>query len=351
MTRTRTSVLTALLALALAAAATAADACTTFCVGAADSLVFGKNYDWNVPDGMVVVNKRNVEKTALTNDNPAHWTSRYGSLTFNQYGREFPSGGMNEEGLVVELMWLDDTRYPEPDSRAALPTLQWIQYQLDCCATIDDVVATDKVVRITSGGSARIHFLIADSTGTCASVEYLGGKMVVHRGDDMPYPALTNDTYERSLTYVREGGAQDGVRSLPRFARAVNDLKVGPSGPGTAVADAFKILADCAQGAYTQWSIVYEIGKRRVVFRTQINPELRWVDFSSLDFACTSPVRIMDINLSTAGDVTRHLVPYTQEANQKVVDASFSKTAFLAEEPQKERDEMARYPERTKCAR
>jgi choloylglycine hydrolase len=26
------------------------------------------------------------------------WTSRYGSITFNQYGREFPSGGINEKG-------------------------------------------------------------------------------------------------------------------------------------------------------------------------------------------------------------------------------------------------------------
>jgi choloylglycine hydrolase len=28
------------------------------------------------------------------------WISKYGSITFNQYGREFPTGGMNEKGLV-----------------------------------------------------------------------------------------------------------------------------------------------------------------------------------------------------------------------------------------------------------
>jgi penicillin V acylase-like amidase (Ntn superfamily) len=31
-------------------------------------------------------------------------------VTFNQYGRNFPSGGMNEAGLVIELMWLEGSR-------------------------------------------------------------------------------------------------------------------------------------------------------------------------------------------------------------------------------------------------
>lgn len=32
------------------------------------------------------------------------WTSRYASVTFNQWGREFPMDGMNEAGLVVALV-------------------------------------------------------------------------------------------------------------------------------------------------------------------------------------------------------------------------------------------------------
>ena len=77
-------------------------------------------------------------RAAIDVAKPFTWTSRFGSLTFNQYGREFPSGGINEKGLVVELMWLDDTRYPAPDGRGELPTLQWIQYQLDTAANVDD---------------------------------------------------------------------------------------------------------------------------------------------------------------------------------------------------------------------
>ena len=98
-----------------------ATACTTFCLKRGSQAVFGKNYDWGVGDGLVIVNKRGVAKTALIppQEKPARWVSRYGSLTFNQYGRELPSGGMNEAGLALELMWLDETRYPAPDGRPA----------------------------------------------------------------------------------------------------------------------------------------------------------------------------------------------------------------------------------------
>src|SRR5688572_1406395 len=99
--------------------ATAADACTTFCTRG----LFGRNYDFEIGDGMVVVNKRGMRKQSNTAV-PASWTSRFGSVTFNQYGRDNPTGGMNEQGLVVELMWLDGTRYPRPDARPEVGTLE-----------------------------------------------------------------------------------------------------------------------------------------------------------------------------------------------------------------------------------
>ena len=36
----------------------------------------------------------------------AQWQSKYASVTFNQYGVELPTGGINEKGLVVEIMGL-----------------------------------------------------------------------------------------------------------------------------------------------------------------------------------------------------------------------------------------------------
>src|SRR5262245_599189 len=113
--------------------------CTTFCMRGGSEMLVGKNYDWDIGDGLVIVNKRGLAKTSMAGTNPARWGSRYGSVTFNQYGRELPSGGMNEAGLVVELMWLEATRYPTTRSLPVLGCLEWIQYQLDTAATLSDL--------------------------------------------------------------------------------------------------------------------------------------------------------------------------------------------------------------------
>ena len=151
---------------------------------------------------MLVVNKRHMSKTALGLNNPMKWISKYGSVTFNQYGRGFPCGGMNEKGLVIEVLWLDGTRYPQADHRPMVSTLQWIQYQLDTAATMDEVVASDERVRIETFSGTNVHYLVIERSGAAATIEFLDGKMVVHRGDDLPVKALTNSTYQRSLQRI-----------------------------------------------------------------------------------------------------------------------------------------------------
>ena len=95
------------------------EACTTFVLRSESQLLYGRSLDWLSGVGMVVVNKRDVARTALISPPgpPARWVSRYGSVTFNQVGRGLPYGGMNEVGLVVENMWLEETEYPEAAGR------------------------------------------------------------------------------------------------------------------------------------------------------------------------------------------------------------------------------------------
>ena len=96
-------------------------ACTTFFINKNGQLIFGRNYDWITDAGMVCTNLKGLLKTSMQTENgeTISWTSQFGSITFNQYGKEFPTGGMNEKGLVVELMWLDETKYPSADKRPA----------------------------------------------------------------------------------------------------------------------------------------------------------------------------------------------------------------------------------------
>ena len=175
----------------------------------------GKNYDWMVEDVLIIVNKRGVSKTAFVptaddteSGTPATWTSRYGSITFNQYGRELGPGGMNEAGLVVESMGLfrntPNRRYPDPDNRDFVVAGQWRQYQLDNFVTVKEVIESDAVVRIRPQKGIHTHFIVSDKAGNCATIEFLDGQMVCHTNETLPYRALTNNTYEVSLCYSAE---------------------------------------------------------------------------------------------------------------------------------------------------
>ncbi|MBD0298152.1 MAG: hypothetical protein ICV84_23645, partial [Flavisolibacter sp.] len=67
-------------------------ACSTFLLSKNGHYVFGRNYDWVTGNGMVMVNKRGLQKTSFNADRgkEINWTSACGSITFNQYGKEFP---------------------------------------------------------------------------------------------------------------------------------------------------------------------------------------------------------------------------------------------------------------------
>src|SRR5262245_13279244 len=177
--------------------------CTTFCFSDKGQIIFGRNYDWDIGNGMLMINKRGMSKTAMSQDDEksAKWISKYGSLTFNQYGREFPMVCMNVKGLVVELMMLNESIYPEHDRRPIVGCLEWIQYQLDNSASIADVIQKSQAIRISS--RVKLHFLVSERSGACITVEFLNGRFTPHYGTNLPVAVLTNDTYDRSLVYLR----------------------------------------------------------------------------------------------------------------------------------------------------
>jgi choloylglycine hydrolase len=345
------SSLVVVLALLIGLAGSPADGCTTFVLRDPQRLVFGKNYDWSIRSGMLIVNQRWVAKVsaATGGGNPARWTSAYGSVTFNQFGRDFPMGGMNEAGLVVEVMWLEETRYPPADDRATLGDLQWVQYQLDTAATVEAVLASDEDVRI--GGGAPLHYLVADATGRVATVEFLDGHLVAHTGPSLPVAALANSTYEASLSYFASWPEGRGTSSsLDRFATAAaRTLAFADLAPADAEAYAFDTLAAVAQPVSTRWSIVYEIAERRVHFRTDNLPAIRSLDMTDLDFACPATVLVLDLATVVSGDISEHLVPYTLELNQRLIDYAYQHISFLQGTPRSVRESIARYPESTVC--
>src|SRR5512133_2080891 len=78
--------------------------CSSFSLSSFKSHCVGKNYDFPIGYGHVSVNKRDLVKVSIprNDEKKVAWVSKYGSITFNQFGKELPNGGMNEAGLVIE---------------------------------------------------------------------------------------------------------------------------------------------------------------------------------------------------------------------------------------------------------
>lgn len=325
-----------LLTMLMAAGAAQVFSCSTFLLHKNGDLVFGRNYDWLSDAGLVCVNLRGLSKTsAVKEGKKTSWVSRYGSITFNQYGKEFPTGGMNEEGLVVEVMWLDDSRYPQPDARPEMNVLQWIQYQLDNCRTVAEVISTDRAIRIAQD-NPTVHFLVADATGNAATVEFLNGKMTVHTGKNLPVPALTNTDYATSIKKVRglsEGNSSNrevfSDNSLQRFSTIcsmVQQYNVGNIRE-TAVDYSFKILKKVANAEYTKWSIVYDIRNKAIHFKTSGVTSVRKVNFRHFDFSCASSSLSFDMNEAAKGDVSALFKPLRSETNSRILTRAARETS------------------------
>jgi choloylglycine hydrolase len=335
--------------------------CTTFCLDKGGNLVFGKNFGWIQNDGLVFVNKRGVLKTAKSVGevcNPPTWTSKYGSVTFNQIGRDLPWGGINEAGLVVEILALYEAKLPPPDERPCIGPVQWIQYQLDNFSTVEEVIESVSQMRISKPPPVTgSHYFICDKTGNCASVAFLNGKLVYHTKKKMPVKVLTNSTYAESIKFLND--EQDGKSlntqgniSLFRFVRAAEMLKkYKPKKSPPAVDYAFNIISNVnangigymhGEPLYTQWSIVYDIKNLKVYFHSLGNEQIRYFTLSSFDFSCKTPVTILDITTNLSGDVTNNFVNYTHEANRHLQ----KKLLFV---PPEEIEKLGNYPESTKC--
>jgi choloylglycine hydrolase len=294
-------------------------ACTSFCLDNGGHALFATNYDNQIWEGWLFVNKRGVAKTgweASTSEKYARWMSQYGSVTFNLAGVQMAWAGMNEAGLAISTMWLGETRNPPPDERPPLISALWIQYQLDTCATLAEVMANNARVRIADTVD---HYLVCDRSGACAAVEFLEGQTVFHTGAAMPVKTLTNHGYGKAVTAWRADRLR-GDNSLERFGIAADRVTgFQPAGAASAVAYAFDTLEQASGqatgGSPTQWSIVFDTEDLRVHWRTSRNPETRSLDFARLDFDCGTPVETLDVHAPLAGDVSDQLRRYDFDAN------------------------------------
>src|SRR5262249_35844124 len=139
-----------------------------------------------------------------------------------------------------------------------------------------------------------------------------------------------------------ERAVPGGPSSFARFARASTLSRAATGDP---VRAAFGVLENVAQGDYSRWNIVYEPARGRVSWRTRRSPAGKWIDLAAFDLSCAPKVQVLDVDEPRPGDARARFVPYSAEANRRLVAES------LASLPHAEGavERVAAYPESDRC--
>ena len=285
--------------------------CSAATFMAGGNTIFAANLDFvHFCRGQIFINPRGLHKTGVipgTTGVNAEWDSKFASVTFNFVGYQIAWAGMNEAGLVMSTMSLNQTELPRPDPRPVLDSGNWMQYLLDTCATVDEVLAADEVVRNLTVD----HYLVADRSGAAATIEFLDGELVAHTGADLPVSVLTNSPYSEVLSQWQISGASGDYgrmdSSSQRFCIAADRVtEFDGSSAEEGVTYAFQTLHAIAGQRFSehtsQWRLVFDTGALRAYFKTDDDRTKRWVDLEAFNPWCGQPVQMLDIHESVAGD-------------------------------------------------
>ena len=168
------------------------------------------------------------------------WVSKYGSLTASGYDVG-TADGMNEKGLVANLLYLAESDYGKLDGKPPMSIAVWAQYVLDNFATVAEAVDALRkqpfrviAPKLPNGSGAQLHLAISDVNGDSAIFEYLAGELVIHHGKQ--YQVMTNSpSFDQQLALNAYWASIGGLTFLPgtnraadRFARASFLINVIP---------------------------------------------------------------------------------------------------------------------------
>lgn len=300
------------------------------------SSFLGENLDGHVGHGQILINKRNIGKRSLKifeTDQPVEWVSRYGSLTFNQLALDHPMSGMNEAGLVV----LASENFGEGNAKAekqlTINEYQWVQYQLDNYATVDEV--TEHVPEIgISSMLEELHYLVCDSSTQCAAfeVDISNHHLRFFKGLDFAVRVLTDTGYaddlKKFLVYQSQGAPKfqmDPFDSNDRFLFLALKLSVFPlvKVGQRSLENVLALLEAVKQPGFTQWQVAFDASSKKIRYKTESTTGIGSLNLNSLNFSPESGVQTVGI-YEYSDNISKTFRGMTHQDNVDLVDQSMS---------------------------
>jgi len=318
-----------------------ADACSrAVYFGKEGQTVTGRTMDWLHRDmeTHMWVYPRGLERSSNTKK-PVIWKSKYGSVVTTIY-EGCAADGMNEKGVVANMLYLAESKYPVAtagDTRPTLAVSAWAQYVLDNYATTAEAVEglrkeAFRVVPIeaVTGEAGTVHLSVSDASGDSAIFEFVEGKLVIHHSKE--YQIMTNSpTYDQQLALAAYWKDIGGATMLPgtnrasdRFARMSHYINASTqtADPLMAVATVFSVMRNVSvpigistpgkpNVADTLWITVADQKNKVYYFQDTTSPSMHWVNLAQMDLSEGSGARRLELNgkRDVAGDQTKGFKP------------------------------------------
>ncbi|RLC71101.1 MAG: hypothetical protein DRJ03_30690, partial [Chloroflexi bacterium] len=238
-------------------------ACSLFAaLGNADNLLYGRNFDWEYSPALLLFTNPPDGYGSVSMVDIAYLVDAGQVRTLTDLPLEdrrplldaplWPFDGMNERGLVVGMAAVPPGDMQPDPNKETVGSLGVIREMLDHAANVDEAVAILKSYNIDMEGGPAIHYLIADSSGRAALVEFYQGEMVV----------IPNETgYHLATNFLRASVGESAEGQCGRYDRIRHRL-TETEGRMTAQGG-MNLLEEVSQGG-TQWSVVYEMGSGNV---------------------------------------------------------------------------------------
>ena len=291
--------------------------------GNKDMVITGRTMDWKEDTrSNIWIFPRGMQRNGEVGKDPMRWKSKYGSVVTSAYDI-CSTDGMNEKGLVANLLWLTESSYPQWNGeKPALSIAAWVQYMLDNFATVSEAVSEiekntfDVVSDMMPDGTrmATLHLSISDATGDNAIFEYIDGKLNIHH--NRSYQVMTNSpVFDQQLALDDYWKTIGGTTFLPgtnraadRFVRASFYINAIPKTEDTrtALASVFSVIRntsvpfgistpDQPNISSTRWRTVSDQKDKVYYFESTLYPNVFWVDFKDVDFSEKASVKKLNL--------------------------------------------------------
>ncbi len=304
------------------------EACTRVVYKGPDKTVItARSMDWKTEiDANLWVFPRGMQRNGQVGPLSVKWISKYGSIIASAWDIA-TADGMNEKGLVANVLWLVESKYPKfnPQGKEqGLAISLWAQYMLDNFGTVKEAVDYMKnepfiVVSDYIPGSDKfttLHLSLSDSEGDNAIFEYINGKLVIHH--DPSYTVMTNSpVFDKQLALDEYWKNIPGTIMLPgtnraadRFVRASYYINAIPQTNNirTSIACVFSVIRNCSVPfgissetepniSSTRWRSVSDQKNKIYFFETALTPSTFWVDLKDFDLSEKNG-RVMKLDLS-----------------------------------------------------